>query len=230
MQRVPSGSRLSRAEIARAGVEIADLEGPDAVSMRRVAAALGSGTMSLYRHVASRDELLDAMVDTVYARIDLPVEPSGAWRDDIASLARAQRRLLRDHPWLAQLIGSRPPVLPSFLRTFEWALRAFELAGLGIAEAAAAGSTINAYVTGFALTEQAEYAAQRRTGLTKDDWRARNWPGVERALATGAYPAVARYVERGSDPDPDSAFEAGLSHLLDGIARGAQVVIERPSP
>jgi AcrR family transcriptional regulator len=211
--------RLGRAQIAAAGIEIADRDGIDAVTMRRVATALGAGTMSLYRHVAGRAELLDTMVDAVYARIELPAEPSGDWRQDITLLARAQRRIMRAHAWVAPLVGSRPPILASFLRTFEWSLRAFEQARLEITEAAAAGTTINAFVTGFALLEHAEQAAGRRTGLTRDEWRRRNWPRVERSLAGGAYPTVARFVEHGQDADPDAAFEAGLRHLLDGVDR-----------
>jgi AcrR family transcriptional regulator len=187
--------------------------------MRRVAAAVGSGTMSLYRHVAGREELLDAMLEAVYARAELPALPSGDWRQDVTLLAHAQRRLMRSRPWVAPLIGSRPPLLPSFLRSFEFSLRAFEGAGLEITEAAGAGAMIAAFVTGFALLEHAEDAARQRTGLTKEQWRLRNWPLVERLLAAGAYPTVARFVEHARDEDPDAAFDAALRRLLDGLQR-----------
>ena len=109
-----------------------------AVSMRRVAAVLGSGTMSLYRHVASREQLLDLMIDSAYSGIGLPARPSGAWRHDLALLAHAQRRMMRAHPWAALLVGSRPPVLAGFLRPFEFALAALTGAGLEITDAAGA--------------------------------------------------------------------------------------------
>jgi AcrR family transcriptional regulator len=223
-------ARLSRAEIAAAAIGIADREGIDAVTMRRVAAALGSGTMSLYRHVSGRQVLLDAMLDAVYSQIELPALPSGEWRQDVALLARAQRGLMRSHPWVAPLIGGRPPLLPSFLRTFEFSLRAFEGAGLGITEAAAAGATVAAFVTGFALLEHAEDAAHRRTGLTKEQWRLQNWSVVERILAGGAYPAVARFVEQARDADPDATFESALGQLLDGVQQSLPRVTRPARP
>ena len=211
-----AAQRLSRGEIVAAAVAAADRDGVDAVSMRHVAAALGSGTMSLYRHVASREQLLDLMIDSAYSGIELPA-PSGAWRHDLALLAHAQRRMMRAHPWAALLVGSRPPALAGFLRPFEFALAALAGAGLEITDAAGAAATLNAFVTGFTLYEHAEEEARRRTGLTKDDWRARNAPLVERILASGEYPAVSQFVQRAQDLDPETAFETALRRILDGI-------------
>ena len=89
-----AAQRLSRAEIVAAAVAIADRDGVDAVSMRRVAAALGSGTMSLYRHVASREQLLDLMIDSALFRDRAAARPGGAWHHDLALLAHAQRRMI----------------------------------------------------------------------------------------------------------------------------------------
>ena len=212
-----AAQRLSREEIVAAAVAAADRDGVDAVSMRRVAAALGSGTMSLYRHVASREQLLDLMIDSAYSGIELPARPSGAWRHDLALLAHAQRRMMRAHPWAALLVGSRPPVLAGFLRPLEFALAALTGAGLEITDAAGAAATLNAFITGFTLYEHAEEEARRRTGLTKDDWRARNAPLVKRILASSDYPAVSQFVERAQDLDPETAFETALRRILDGI-------------
>lgn len=114
--------KLSKDEIVAAAIEIADEHGLSAVSMRNLAGAVGSGTMSLYRHLANRDELLDAMLDVVYSDLDLPASTDGDWRAQLELIARAQRGMLRSHPWVAQLVGSRPPLLPSFLRSFEASL------------------------------------------------------------------------------------------------------------
>lgn len=210
-------ARLSRAEIVAVAIAIADQDGLDAVSMRRVAAGLSSGTMSLYRHVASREQLLDSMVDAVYSQMNLPARPSGQWRSDLALLARAQRRLMSAHPWAASLVGSRPPLLPGFLRSFDFALGALQAAGLEITDAAGAAATTSAFVVGFVLLEHAEREARRRTGLTREQWRARNAPLVERILASGDYPAVMRFVEHARDLDPDAAFETALRRILDGL-------------
>ena len=104
----------------------------------------------------------------------MPARSSGAWRHDLALLAHAQRRMMRAHPWAALLVGSRPPVLAGFLRPLEFALAALTGAGLEITDAAGAAAALNAFVTGYTLYEHAEDEARRRTGLTKEDWRARN--------------------------------------------------------
>ena len=204
-----AAQRLSREEIVAAAIAAADRDGVDAVSMRRVAAALGSGTMSLYRHVASREQLLDLMIDSTYSGIELPARPSGAWRHDLALLAHAQRRMMRAHPWAALLVGSRPPVLAGFLRPFEFALAALTGAGLEITDAAGAAATLNAFVTGFTLYEHAEEEARRRTGLTKEDWRARNAPLVERILASRRLPGSEPVRRARTRPRPGNRIRDG---------------------
>jgi AcrR family transcriptional regulator len=218
--------KLSKREITAAAIEIADEQGLPAVSMRNVASAIGSGAMSLYRHVANRDELLDAMLDAVYSDLDLPTSADGDWRTQLELIARAQRRMLRSHPWVAPLVGSRPPLLLSFLRSFDASLRALLDAGLEITDAATVSATINAFVVGHALLEHSEQEARRRTGLTKKQWRARTAPLVRRILESGDYPAVAQYVRYARDIDPDTAFERALAGILDNAAAQAQ---QRPA-
>jgi AcrR family transcriptional regulator len=213
--------KLSKQAIVAAAIKIADAEGLDAISMRKIAVAIGSGTMSLYRHIAARDELLDAMLDAVYSELALPVRSAGDWRARITAIARGQRHMLRTHPWVAPLVGSRPPLLPGFLDSFEASLQALLDAGLQITDAAAASAMINAFVIGHALLEHSEHQARRRTGLTKRQWRARNAPVVKRILGTGDYPAVAQYVRHAQDIDPDTAFDDGLDGILDSIERSA---------
>ena len=88
----------SRSAAVRAAIEIADNEGVEALSMRKVAARLGAGTMSLYRYVANKDDLLDLMVDAVIGEEPLPEEPSGDWRTELAEQARRARRSAQRHP------------------------------------------------------------------------------------------------------------------------------------
>jgi AcrR family transcriptional regulator len=206
--------KLSRQEIVAAAIQIADEQGLDAVTMRGVASAIGSGTMSLYRHVANREELLDAMLDAVYSELDLPGRSVGDWRRRTEQIAQAQRRMLSIHPWVAPLVGSRPPLIPGFLRYFDESLGALLDAGVEINAAATVSATINAFVVGYALLEHAEHEARRRTGLSKRQWRARNAPLVEQILKSGEYPAVATYVKQARDIDPDTAFDHGLAGIL----------------
>jgi AcrR family transcriptional regulator len=95
------------ASIAEAAVRIADAEGLEAVSMRRLAAELGAGAASLYRYVANKDELFELMVDSVMAQRS-PPRPTGHWRDDMRTLANKLRALFLRHPWLGVLSAFRP--------------------------------------------------------------------------------------------------------------------------
>ena len=106
---------LSRDEIVRTAIKVADAEGPDAISMRRIARELNAGTMSLYWHVASKEELLDLMIDAAQGE-QLAPEPSGDWRADLRALTRGARAVLHRHPWMVDFIGGRPPVGPKALQ------------------------------------------------------------------------------------------------------------------
>jgi AcrR family transcriptional regulator len=98
----------SRETIAQAAISLADAGGLAAASMRAVAKELGTTGGALYRYVASRDELLDAMVDTASARLKLP-EPTGDWLADLLRIAGRQRDLFKDHPWLVEALSGRTP-------------------------------------------------------------------------------------------------------------------------
>ena len=101
----------SRAEITAAAVELADREGLEAVSMRRVASTLGTGAASLYRYVATRDDLLDLMTDSTASEYHLSA-PSGDWQADLVAIARQARDIMRRHPWLPAMVIGRPALGP----------------------------------------------------------------------------------------------------------------------
>ncbi|MGY2063864.1 TetR/AcrR family transcriptional regulator, partial [Nocardia gipuzkoensis] len=110
---------LSRAEILRAALTIADAEGARALTMRRVATTVGASTpMSLYRYVGSKDGLIDLMIDAVYGEIPLPEEVVG-WRDGLEGLALATWAVVRRHLWFGELVHTRPPFGPNALRYFD---------------------------------------------------------------------------------------------------------------
>jgi Tetracyclin repressor-like, C-terminal domain len=125
-----------------------------------------------------------------------------------------ERRMLSAHPWVAPLVGSRPPLLPGFLRYFDASLQALLDAGLEISDAATVSATLNAFVIGYALLEHSEHEARRRTDLNKRQWRARNAPLANQILQSGHYPAVAQYVGHAPDIDPDTAFDYALTNIL----------------
>lgn len=206
--------------VARA-VAIADAEGLAALSMRRVAADLGSGTASLYRYMTGRDELLDLMIDAVRGEEE-PLVPSGDWRADLATVARQRRAALLRHPWLSAELTGRPTLGPNSLRQADLALGAATALTPDITLAAKVVGTVLAYVLGAVAAELAEIQAQRRTGLTEEQWQAGVGPYIQEVIDGGNHPHVARQVVEADDADPEQRFEFGLACVLDGVAANAR--------
>jgi AcrR family transcriptional regulator len=217
---------LSRDEIVRTAIRVADTEGADAVSMRRIARELNAGTMSLYWHIVSKEELLDLMLDAVQGDRENP-EPSGDWRRDMREAARGIRQSLHEHPWLMDFIGGRPPAGPKSLRNLERSLGYFDGLNLDIRMAMDIATTLGTYVMGAVLREVQEQNSQTYTEQILADMTAAEREKVfgeftERVRATGRYPHLAEVLGAGYDPDAaetrDERFEFGLDCLLDGIA------------
>jgi AcrR family transcriptional regulator len=213
---------LRRADIADAAVKLADTEGFEAVSMRSLAGALGVGATSLYRYVESKEEVVDLMVD--HALADLCFEPSGEPRHDLAEFARAMRRVLLAHPWMAVHGAGRPTLGPNILDMVERLFGAIDDVGLEIDEMLLVVGTLDAYVRGRVLDQLAEQEAIRRSGFSQDEWLERMKPWMAGILESGRYPLVQRIVIDARTPhDPDrvdKAFEGGLERVLDGLLAG----------
>lgn len=217
-ERVPRRGRApGLSEIVQAAVELADAEGLDAVTLRRVAGVLGSGTASFYRALNNRDELLDRMVDEVLGR-HLPAHPSGEWRSDLAAVARNRRTMLNAHPWLGAHLAGRPAIGPQALAHHERALAA--AAGYSDDPAVSSGAveTVLAFVLGATAREVAERQAELRSGLTEGQWHLSVATYVQQVLDSGAYPHLEQMVRKVSDSDANVRFERGLACVLDGLA------------
>ncbi|WP_328327351.1 TetR/AcrR family transcriptional regulator [Kribbella sp. NBC_00382] len=200
-----------------AALAVADTEGLEAVSMRRVAGDLGSGTATLYRYITNRDELIDLMIDAVQGEDPLP-EDSRDWRVGLAAVAYGLRTTLLRHPWLAGELTGRPSLGPNSLRRSEAALRAAVALTPDITRAAQALGTVRAYVLGSVASEQAALLAEQRSGLTKEQWQHSHGPYITEVLAAGEHPMLARRVHEAEEPDPDVDFTFGLTCILDGLA------------
>lgn len=210
-RRAPSVERIVQAAIA-----IADAEGVAALSMRRVAADLDSGTASLYRYVAGRDELLDLMIDDVRGEWGYPAL-SGDWRADLLAVAGRMRATLLRHRWVgAELIG-RPALGPNSLRQHDTALAAAGGLTPNITLAAQIVDMVYAHVFGAVARELAELEAQRRSGQTKKQWQADVASYVRDVIDSGNYPQFGRRVIEAEDIDAQQQFEFGLACLLDGV-------------
>ena len=149
---VASDARLSKQRVVVEAVRLADREGVDGLSMRRLAGALGAGAMSLYRYVASKEELLDAMIDVVFEEIELPPEETD-WQSAMRRRAVSARQVLARHPWAIGLMGSRTSPGPANLRHHEAVTACLRRAGFPVLLATHANWLLDSYIYGFALQE-----------------------------------------------------------------------------
>lgn len=207
----PSGP-LSRERIALSAIEIADKEGLDAVTMRRVAEQLGAGAMSLYRHVSDKDELVAAMVDLVTDEYAYPDRSGIGWRDSMHALARQDWAAFLAHPWLLAATATvTPPFGTASLAAMEWALSALEELGLPPHAAARAIMTINNYVQG-----SARVVLGNRRAEAGDD-PGRNWQQRLSDVDLAAFPRLSRLISHPLPTGERDWFKEGLDVILDGI-------------
>lgn len=222
--RARSGPGLDRARIVTVAITIADAEGVDALTMRRLATELGSSPMSLYRHLpGGKDDLIDLMLDTVLAEHNLTGLPSGDPAADLSQLATERRAAALRHPW-SITPAARPTLGPHGMRRLDTALSVF---GDGPAVSPEhrgwAIGLLDAYVTGAVSQELAQHNEQLRTGLDDEQWQQAVAPYVSRALETGQYPHLAAYVNDAPRRNTEADFMLGVATLVRGI-------LEHPSP
>lgn len=209
------GETHTRERIVRAATEIADVEGLAALTMRRVATELGVATMSLYRHVRSKEELVALMADAAFAEERLPEPPDG-WRATLKVAATTQWRLYGRHPWLAQTMSlNRPLLAPNAMLHIEWILRALD--GLDDDTRMHAAITLFGYVRGSAIDLETETQVIQETGVSGEQWLDEHDDQVAAAVASLATFAAIRK-RPGVDVSMRSLFEFGLERFLDGLA------------
>jgi len=211
-----------RDRVVRAAVRIADTEGLSGLSMRRLAGELGMPTMSLYRHVTGREELLLFMMESIFAGNSPPgLSPeTDGWRACVEALARLQWAMYRRHPWLAQAINfTRPLLAPRAMAHTEWTMRALDGHGLAPDVLFLAAVTVANYIRGTAVNLEDEAQAQQETGLTDHEWLDGQQARLGEILDSGHYPLLTRAVtDESLEFDVDRLMEFGLQRLLDGLA------------
>jgi AcrR family transcriptional regulator len=149
---VPRQTQLSRDRVLQTALEVADESGLAGLTIRSVAQRLGTSPMAVYHYVATKEEILDGLVDLVFAEIDLPA-PGGPWRTEIARRMGSAREALRRHPWAIALMESRTTPGPASLSRHEATLATLRQGGFTVAAAAHAYALIDSYVYGFAVQE-----------------------------------------------------------------------------
>lgn len=195
---------LSRDRILAAALAIVDREGLAALSMRRVAEAVGVEAMSLYHHVANKAALLDGVFELVLAELP-PWRRGGGWRAELRARSLDLRGVLRAHPNALPLFATRPAVTPAAIAHLEAGLEALRSAGLPIGDALATFQVLLAYVVGHAI---ASYAAHDADAAAPD----------YAALPASAFPRVHEVAAAG-ERDLEAEFAIGLDAMLDGLER-----------
>lgn len=216
----PAPGPLSRERIVRAAIAIADAEGLASVSLRKVGAALDAGPMRLYGYLSTKEELLDLMVDAVYGEMVSAGPMSGGWREVLRSIAHRTRRAAGAHKWFIELLSGRPPLGPNALAHLEASLAAVGAApGFEDIDAVLqAVRTVNAYTVGAIRSEAGELSAELESGMSEEEWQVTAWPYLQRVIATGRFPMLARVIRDATHPAFDVTFDRGLDCVLDGIA------------
>ena len=214
--------RFTREEIATAAIRIADEEGFDAVSMRRIAADLGAGTMTLYHYVRTKDELLTLVTDTLMAELVVPAEemPAG-WREAMVAIAHRSRAMLQRHPWVLD-IADDPNLGPNSVRHFDQSLQAVAGLDVSLEDKLDVMTVVDEYVFGYCLHErtnfhddQVEVASPQLIEYVKELADTGDYPHVAGLMNDyGVDGAWERITASAFDPD---RFERNLRRILDGF-------------
>ena len=205
-------SPLSRERVLRAAMDLADTAGIESLSMRRLGQALGVEAMSLYNHVAGKDDLLDGITDVVFSEIAVP--PGGVdWKAAMRLRALSARDALVRHPWASSLMQSRTRPGPATLRHHNSVIGSLREAGFTIAMAAHAFSVIDSYIYGFAQQQQnLTYSTAEESAEVAEN--------ILRQLPAEEYPYLAEMItEQAMRPGYDygEEFGFGLNLILDGL-------------
>jgi AcrR family transcriptional regulator len=210
---------LTLEQIVDTAIEVADANGIEAVSMRRIARELGVGAMSLYRYVPDKSVLLDLMLDRVAAPSDARREVTRrSWRDVLEAEAWEGRALYLRHPWLLQVNWSRPVLGPNTVAGMELVMSGVGSLPITDREKIMVLSILDAYVTGSVRQQILYENAAEETGLNEEEFWHTQLPFLERAMASGRYPTMSSMAGDAFDAGWEETFVLGLRHLLDGLA------------
>jgi AcrR family transcriptional regulator len=215
--------KLTAERIVRTAIAVADADGLDALSMRRIADELGVAPMPIYTYVPGKAELIDVMLDRAFAELTPADGVPGGWRAKLEHIARDNWDLYHRHPWLLHVAAVRPPMGPALFDKYEFELRAVD--GIGLTDLEM--DSVVALVTGFAESSARVSVnaaeAERRSGMTDAQWWEALVPLLERIDTGGKdYPLSSRVGEvagreHNAAVGPAHAFEFGLARILDGI-------------
>lgn len=216
-------AKVAVADLVQAAIAIADAEGIEAVSTRRVAEAVGISPMSFYTHIPDKAVLVDLMLDAAAAGpadTPLPAFTPDRWRANVAFVANSLRDYYLQHPWALQVGTHRPVLGPNTMRSYEVILSAFDGLGLSAVEMDMSVTLVANYVYGAVRDAARSKQVKDQSGMSDDEW----WYAIAPFLDTldfSAYPVASRVGpvvgELYGLGDPQQAFTFGLDRLLDGL-------------
>ncbi|WUJ71675.1 TetR/AcrR family transcriptional regulator C-terminal domain-containing protein [Kribbella soli] len=215
----PVRETLSREQIVKTAMEVLDGEGVAGLSMRKLAARLGAGATSLYWHVPTKDDLVDLLIDQVWGEIDVPEPDLAGWRSGALLFGHSLRSAVLRHPWLPEVMYTRPSIGPNAMALGERGLVLFGAAGFTPREVDLAMGSVMSYVLGTASAEVATREMVRKSGRSEESWVSELLEQAQ-SVATD-YPRMQESVRRRTSVNLDSEltgnFVFGLDALLDGL-------------
>ncbi|BAU83509.1 regulatory protein tetR [Streptomyces laurentii] len=214
---------LSIDAVVDSATALADAEGLDALTMRRVAKELGVVPMTLYTYVPGKAELLDLMLDAAYARMPRTDTAGQPWRRRVTAVAEENTALFARHPWAAAVSTTRPPLGPGQMAKYEHELSALDGLGLGDVEMDDCLTHLLTFVQACARAAADTRAAQQDSAMNDGQWWELNAPLLARVLDEKAYPTAVRVgaaagAAHDSAHDPAHAYTFGLRRVLDAFA------------
>ena len=212
--------QLSRERVLRAAVAVADARGLGSLTIRSLAQELGAKPMSIYHHVANKEEILDGIVDIVFSEMDTPAV-GGEWRSEMSRRARSTRHVLRRHPWAIPLLESRTSPGPATLAHHDAVLGTLRTAGFSREMTAHAYAVLDAFIYGYALQEASlPFEGPESLGEVA--------PPIMELMSTGEYPhmvdmATSYFLQPGYDFGDE--FDFGLGLILDALTRSIAATV-----
>jgi|SRR5215207_4920981 len=215
----PARETLSRSQIVRVAMELLDAEGLAGLSMRKLGAKLDAGATSLYWHVQTKDDLIDLVIDEIYGEVDVPDPELAGWRAGATLFAHSLRATVLRHPWLPEIIYTRPSIGPNAMSLGSRAIVLFGAAGFADRDVDYAMGSVMAYVLGTANAEVALRTAIKKSGQTTESWVGDVFDQAKHVAED--YPEMQEVLQRRATRDPAAmqteAFVFGLDSILDGM-------------
>jgi AcrR family transcriptional regulator len=212
-------------QIVDAAMAIADREGPDAMTMRKIAAELGVGVMSLYWYVPTKRDLEGLVLERLMIESSPPDEPTGDWRKDLASIAYASRANILRHEWMVDFFSSASFISlegfgHGFLRHIENSIRMTESLPFDFLTKLTIISALDDFTRGATVEEIMDRRRWEAAGMTREEFQRQVTPRMEELFSQSSYPLVELFMAQDDDEihNPDVQFEMGLQLLLDGVA------------